>query len=258
MIGIVVLFAIVALAATSAQPKALAAPSPPPDPGAITGTSIKVEGHWFRRPDSHIDGLPQTDSLGPFQVKAWIEPGSGIASVELRYELHGVYPYSIVQMARAGSTVIGTIPGRPIPQTIGSTALHFYLNAYNADGEFLEIDEISAGPHKDDPYSIRIVKPAPFEGVWRCEFEPMDPKLHIRRQQGTSPTEGDLFLYRVSYTGCKGGIPAPQGMGKLIEPSLIEMIETPSRKYEYDSDDRRLYVSGVPGCGTYIKLGGKP
>jgi hypothetical protein len=256
VIGVVVLLAFAALAATSAQPAVLAAPSHPYDPGPITGTSIKVEGYWSRRPDSRIDDRPQTDSRGPFQVMAWIEPGSGVASVELIHELHGVYPYSVVQMTIVGSQVYGTISRCHIPRRSEGTRLHFYLKAYNANGDCLEIDEIKGGIHKDDPYSIRIVNPAPFEGVWRRqESEPQGPRLNIRKLPDTSSTAGDLFLYHVQYMGNRANIPVLPERGELVESALIE---TPTRFYEYDSDDGRLYVCGDTGCDAYVKVGGKP
>lgn len=245
---ILTLFAIASLAAILAQPIALAVPSPTPDEGPIRDVEIRVAGYWFWRPDSRIDGLPQTASTGPFKVRAQIVPDSGVASVELYHQV-GASNWSKAQMTIDGLVVSGTIPRRQV-QTIGGWLLHFYLRAYDAAGTLVWTDEIPT-PEGGDPYNIYIVIPAPFEGVWeRKEHKPTDTRLHIRRIRSTSSDVGDIFQYGVTYVG-------PQGEhGLSITADLLrpEYMETATHSYEYDRETGELYVWGETDNGVYIKV----
>lgn len=250
---VVVIFAIMMLA--SAATTVLAEESPTPDLGPIRNVQINVEGHWFTRPDSGIDEFPQTDSTGPFRVRADIVSGSDVAVVELYYQLGDEADWSKEQMSiDRNRKLSATIRPRRIV-TMDDWRLRFYLLAYNDRGDQIWIDEI---PGTGTPYSIRIMIPAPFEGVWTgVNNEPRDPKLRIGRMHATSKFEGDLFWYTVRTIGHRTPYspPAPAAGSQKAELYSPTSLETSTHSYEYDPVTGSLHVTGETIDEIYIRKG---
>jgi hypothetical protein len=254
-----VLLIIVALTATVLQPVLLAGESPTLDDGVITGAEIEVEGYWFTRPDTTcpdcwLPDYPQTDSTGPFKVRAEITPNSGVASVVLYHSIDGA-SFSKVPMTISGLVASGKISKRKI-QGIGVWRLRFYLRVYNEYGELLEIDEIPTA-EGGDPYNIRIVLPAPFSGLWEREnHKPKDPLLRIEPPDRVlSSWHGVLdWQYVVVYVGPKGDIAVPPEYATLLKP---DYVETSTHSFEYDKSGR-LYVWGPTVNAVYVRVGNRP
>lgn len=251
---VVVVFSIMMLA--SAATTVLAEESPTPDLGPIRNVQIEVEKHWFPRPDSRRDGFPQTDSTGPFRVKADIVSGSDVAVVELYYQIalgiEGDWSKEQMSIDR-NRKLSATIRPRRL-QTMDDRRLHFYLLAYNDRGEQIWIDEI---PGEGHPYNIRIVIPAPFEGVWTgVNNLPWDPRLRIIRINAHNDTEGDSFRYYVQTIGRRTPYsppaPADDPFAKLYSPTSL-MSSTHS--YEYDPVTGSLHVTGETIDEIYIRKG---
>jgi hypothetical protein len=143
-----------------------------------------------------------------------------------------------------GSWLSGVIP-RQNPEGFGVTVLHFYLIAYNAEGNQIWIDELpyTCDPYTHgDPYGVEIVVPAPFTGTWKkLDHQPgHDPLLTIIRMAPDA-----IVRYKVSKRGDRETL-------RLMGWSMLGSGGNP--KYEFDSDNGFLYdlVTG----DTYRKVSG--
>jgi hypothetical protein len=141
----------------------IAGESPTCDEGDIKGVSLLVGGKWCRRPDARIDGQPRSLSLGPFPVRAVLEPGSRIVRVDLCYSYDhansGIVPTTIV----AGE-IRGEIPRREAASALDTRVL-FFLDGFDSEGHLVWEDELPyACPPEEyahgDPYRILIAAAA--------------------------------------------------------------------------------------------------
>ena len=150
------------LIALSTFSGSIAAESPTCDEGDIRNASVQIDGIWYLRPESRIDGFPRTSSTGPFPVRATLLSGSTIVSVDLFFSTDGSN-FTSVPMTVDGGVILGEIPGLgSFPP--GDNVVAFFLNGLDESGHGVWLDEIPytcstdpGGYTQGDPYQFVIV-----------------------------------------------------------------------------------------------------
>lgn len=238
-----------ALAMALASLPAVAAESPTCDEGPVTNARIQIAGDWFSRPDARIDGFPTSAKTGPFRVVADVEPS--VASMTLRYAIAGpAEDVDSASMSIKGSTATGQIPRLTLPG-YGQFTLLFYLEAFDADGVLIWLDEIPYSCPPDayiigDPYHV-ILEAPPFEGNWQA-IGPDNARLRIVGKQVSDSTFGSTYEFKVIRTG-KQPKGTPRGPVMATSWDFDDLV-LPSGGFTYDYGTDSLYEWGGP---TYVR-----